>query len=89
MFQNDIIRVLFNALSWKLIYQFSKLEEGFDSEKISPTSGSVGMGSVGSKEPINIWAVGSGTHRFWAMETLNYPFYEKKPKNNYAGADQT
>ena len=47
------------------------------------------MGSVGSKEPINIWAVGSGTHRFWAMETLNYPFYEKKPKNNYAGADQT
>ena len=37
IFQNDIIRVLFSALSWKLIYQFSKLEEGFDSEKISPT----------------------------------------------------
>ena len=45
-------------------------------------SGSVGTGSVGSWEPINIWAMGSGTHWLWAMETLNYSFYNEKQTNN-------
>ena len=40
-----------------------------------------------------------GTHQYLSSgfrnpsilsyETLNYPFYEKKPTNNYAGANQT
>ena len=45
--------------------------------------GSVSMGSVGSLESINFWGVGSGTHQLWAIETLNYPLYNKEQTNNF------
>ena len=32
-------------------------------------SGSVGVNSMGSWEPINILSVGYGTHQFWAVGT--------------------
>ena len=41
-------------------------------------SGSVGMGSMISWEPINFRTVGSGTHQFWKETTKMYPNFTRK-----------
>ena len=38
-------------------------------------SGSVGFGSMGSWEPINLWTVGSGIHQFWRESTKFYRLF--------------
>ena len=54
---------------------------------------SCGSASMGSKEPINFLAMDSETHQFWAIETLNYPIYNKEQTKNcisyYAVANNT
>ena len=38
-------------------------------------SGSVGMGSMGSWEPVIFLTMGSGTHQFWKENTKIYPLF--------------
>ena len=46
--------------------------------------GSVGMGSMGSWEPINFLAVGSGTHQSWRERTKFYPLFCVKQARNWS-----
>ena len=45
-------------------------------------SGSVGMGSMGSLEPINSRTVGSGTHQFWKERTKICPLFSQNQARN-------
>ena len=41
-------------------------------------NGSIGMGSIGSWEPINLSKVGSTMHQFWKERTKLYPPFGSK-----------
>ena len=58
---------------WKLIGLLFRL-----ALQPSYRSGSVGMGSMGSWEPINSWVVGSGTRQFWKEKTRICPLFQSK-----------